>query len=182
MDAITAILSRTSWARLVEPAPEGQALDTICQAALRAPDHCRLRPWRFLRVKGEARERLGELFVEAVAPEEPEKITKLKNAPLRAPLLIVAISRFQEHPKVPAVEQVSSTAAAVQNMSLAAHAMGYATIWRSGEVAFNAKVKEKLGLAREDEIVGFLYVGTATVQEREIPELATADFFTDWTG
>src|SRR5690554_3415617 len=98
MDAIKAILSRTSWARLVEPAPEGQALDTICQAALRAPDHCRLRPWRFLRVSGDARERLGELFVDAIAPEAPEKIAKLKNAPLRAPLLIVAISRFQEHP------------------------------------------------------------------------------------
>lgn len=182
MDAIEAILTRTSWARLVEPAPEGKELDTICQAALRAPDHGHLRPWRFMLVRGGAREQLGELFVEAVAPEEPEKVEKLKNAPQRAPLVIVAVTRFQEHPKVPPVEQISSTAAAVQNMSLAAHALGYATIWRTGEVAFHEQVKEKLGLQRDDEIVGYLYLGTPTVRERQIPELATEDFFTDWSG
>ena len=180
MNAIDALLTRTSWARLVEPAPAQDELELIYKAALRAPDHGLLRPWRFLVIKGEARDALGELFVKAIAPEDEEKITKLKSAPLRAPMIIVAVTCFKEHPKVPPIEQNGSTAAAVQNMSLAAYALGYASIWRPGEVAFNDKVKEGLGLNSSDEIVGYLYLGTPTVTDRKVPDLEIADYFSDW--
>lgn len=180
MDAIKALLSRRASPRLTDPAPGPEQLELIFKAALRAPDHAMLRPWRFMVVTGEGRDRLGEMFVEAMAPETPEQKTKLRQAPLRAPVIIIAVARIIEHPKVPRVEQVSSTAAAVQNMSLAAHALGYASIWRTGAVAFSEKVKQGLGLESGDEIVGLLYLGTATVEDRPVPDLPVDEYFVSW--
>ena len=180
MDAITALLTRRAPPRLIDPAPREDELELVYKAALRAPDHAMLRPWRFLSISGEARTRLGELFVDALQPETAEQKDKLLSAPLRAPLIIIAVARITENPKVPAVEQICSAAAAVQNMSLAIHALGYASIWRTGPVAFHAGVKKGLGLAATDEIVGLLYIGTPTVQERQVPEINVKDFFETW--
>ena len=182
MDTIHALLNRTSWARLEAPVPNDEERELLFRAALRAPDHGLLRPWKFLTIEGEARARLGDLFVDVLQPETPEQQEKLRNAPLRAPLIIVAATTFKEHPKVPPVEQIGSTAAAVQNISLAAYAMGYATIWRTGEPAFNGSIKKGLGLNETDEIVGYIYIGTPTVTDRKVPELDPADFVSEWTG
>lgn len=180
MDAIQALQTRTAAPRLTEPAPSPDELDTILKAGLRAPDHGMLRPWRFLLVAGEARAKLGQLFADQMAPESEEQLNKLLNAPLRAPLVIVAVAQIQDHPKVPAVEQICATAAAVQNMSVAIHALGYSSIWRTGAPAFHAGVKEALGFKARDEIVGFLYVGTPTLADRPVPENNVADFVKAW--
>ncbi len=113
-------------------------------------------------------------------PETEEQKNKLLKAPLRAPMIIIAVSTITEHPKVPAVEQISSTAAAVQNMSLAAHALGYASIWRTGAVAFSDEVKRRLDLSASDEIVGLLYLGSPTYENLPIPEININDHFKDW--
>jgi nitroreductase len=181
LDAIDALLQRTASPRLIEPAPSEAELETIYKAGLRAPDHGMLRPWRFLVVQGESREKLGKLFADSLNPESEEEKTKLRNAPMRAPIVIVAVAEIQEHPKVPSVEQVTATAAAIQNMSVAIHALGYSSIWRTGKAAFNEGVKEALGFSAKDEIVGFLYVGTPTVQ-REVPENKVEDYFREWVG
>lgn len=177
MDAIEALQGRTAAPRLAEPAPSPQELETIYQAGLRAPDHGMLRPWRFLVVAGEARDRLGQIFVDNLKPESEEQKAKLLSAPLRAPLVIVAVAQIKDHPKVPAVEQICATAAAVQNMSVAIHALGYASIWRTGQAAFNDGVKKALGFNPRDEIVGFLYVGSPTLANRPVPENRIGDFF-----
>ena len=181
MDALDALLQRTASPRLAEPMPTENELESIYQAGLRAPDHGMLRPWRLLVVKDDGREKLGQLFVDCMNPESEEQKTKLLNAPLRAPLIIIAVAEIQEHPKVPPVEQISAVAAAVQNMSVAIHAMGYSSIWRTGAVAFDDNVKNALGFRSHDEIVGLLYVGTPTV-EREVPENKIEDYFRDWEG
>lgn len=180
MDALVALQSRTAAPRLVEPAPEDAALEQIFRAALRAPDHGMLRPWRFLVVEGEARNKLGQLFVDALQPATPEEVEKVRAAPLRAPLLIVAIATVKEHPKVPAIEQIESCAAAVQNMSVAIHALGFASIWRTGAPAHDPRVRQALGLKDSDAIVAYLYVGTPTTRERPVPVLNTADFVEHW--
>jgi len=181
LDALEALQKRTASPRLVEPMPGADELEAIYKAGLRAPDHGMLRPWRFLVVQGEAREKLGQMFVEAMQPESEEQRTKLLNAPLRAPLVIIAVAEIQEHPKVPPVEQISAVAAAIQNMSVAIHALGYSSIWRTGSVAFHDGVKQSLGFKSHDEIVGLLYVGTPTV-ERPIPENNIEDYFRNWMG
>lgn len=180
MDALVALHTRTAAPRLVDPAPGDAALEQIFRAALRAPDHGMLRPWRFLVVEGEARNKLGQLFVDALQPATPEEAEKLKASPLRAPLIIVAVANVKEHPKVPAIEQIASCAASVQNMSLAIHALGFASIWRTGAPAYDPRVKQALGLKDSDAIVGYLYVGTPTTRDRPAPVLNTADFVQHW--
>ena len=164
MDARTALLTRCSPPKLVEPAPDDAQLQMMLEAAVRAPDHGRLAPWRFLVLRGAAR----ELLADAVAadlrekrPEAPEEeIAAARNKPLRSPLLVVAAAAVREHPKVPALEQITATAAAVQNLWLQAHALGFGMLWKTGPAAYSPRVKAALGLDAGDTIVGILHLGT----------------------
>ena len=180
MDALVALHTRTSAPRLEAPAPGGEALDQILLAALRAPDHAMLRPWRFLVVEGDARSKLGQLFVDALQPKTPEEADKLRASPLRAPMIIIAAAAVKENPKVPAIEQIESCAAAVQNMSLAIHALGFGSIWKTGKPAYDPRVKVALGLKETDAIVGYLYVGTPTMRDRPAPVLNVGDYVEHW--
>jgi nitroreductase len=180
MDALTALQTRTAAPRLVEPAPDAAALEQILKAGLRAPDHGMLRPWRFLLVEGAARNKLGQLFVDCLQPATPEERAKLLAAPLRAPLVIVGVATIKEHPQVPPIEQIGSMAAAIQNMAVAIHALGFGAVWKTGAVAYDERVKLALGLQATDAIVGYLYVGTPTFRERPVPAHNIADFVTHW--
>ena len=131
-------------------------------------------------MEGQARHKLGQLFVDALQPSSPEETEKLRNSPLRAPMVIVGIATVKEHPKVPAIEQIESCAAALQNMSVAAHALGFGSIWRTGAPAYDARVKTALGLKETDAIVGYLYVGTPTTRDRPAPVLRMGDFVEYW--
>ena len=181
MDAITALHNRTSANRLIAPAPQGVILENIQRAAFRAADHARLRPWRFLIIQGKGLDTLGELFVtsKGLAPGTPEA-EKLAKKPHRAPMIIVAIAGQIEHPKVPEIEQMISTGAAVQNMLNAAFAQGVGAIWRSGELAFHPKVEQGLGLSNGEKIVGFLYLRTPQATPPPPPEADIAEYFKSW--
>lgn len=163
MDALTALTSRVSVPKLTAPAPEGDALDRIIEAGLHAPDHGRLRPWRFLLIEGEGLERFCEVFVEALLKQVPNPdealVEKARSRPKRAPLIIAVIAKVTEG-KIPAVEQVVSAGAAAQNMLLAAHAQGFGGMWRTGPAAYDAHIRSALGAEGEDVIVGYLYLGT----------------------
>jgi nitroreductase len=166
MDALTLLTTRYSSPRLTEPAPEGEALALIKQAALKVPDHGGLKPWRFVIVTGkEALNRLGDVFAEAAIEDAPgissEMHERARQLPLRAPMVIICIAKVTEHPKVPAHEQVQSAACAVMAMQQAAFAQGFGGIWRTGSYAQQDYVKQTLDMAEDDEIVGFLYLGTA---------------------
>lgn len=186
MDALTALHQRRSEAALGEPAPDGEALIDIQRAALAAADHATLRPWRFLVIRGAARERLGELFVrgreaaEGVLSERERERTL--GRPLRAPLLIAVICAPRSDAKVPQIEQLLSAGAAAQNLLNAAYAKGVGAIWRTGGFAYDPVVKEGLGLKSDEHIVGFLYLGTVIEKRPPRPVLDPADFFRDWTG
>ena len=166
------------------PAPAGESLELILQAAMRAPDHARLRPWRFLLLEGEAREKLGALYAEAAALESTDvsaaALNKLRQQPLRAPLLVVIIASITEHPKVPREEQLISAGCAAHSMLLAAQAQGFGGIWRTGANAYNAHVKTGLGLADNEEIVGFLYLGSLNGSVKSLPQMSSADFCRHW--
>ena len=184
MDAITALQQRSSSSRLVAPAPNGDDREAIFQAALRAPDHARLRPWRFLTVEGDARLNLGQKMAAAAIMDNPQLDpvihAKLQQAPLRAPLIVVAATRISDHPKVPAVEQVLSAGAAVTKMLTAAHALGFAGIWRTGSVSYSRSFMSSMGLQANETIVGFVYLGTADGPSKKLPHLAVNDFFEVW--
>lgn len=182
MQALDLLLTRGSQPRLQAPAPEGQALENIKQAALRAPDHACLSPWKFVVCQNEGLTRLGDVFREsALGANKSEKdIERAPQLPFRAPMVIVAISKFIEHEKVPWVEQVASTSCAVSAMQMAAVAQGFGGVWRTGSFARDPIVKKAFNLCEQDEIVGFLYVGSFVVKCLPKPQKDTAAFFEDW--
>jgi nitroreductase len=189
MEALEAVITRCSVAPafLVEPAPDDAALERILAAGASAPDHGRLRPWRFIVIRGAARARLGEVFAEAQRrrdPAAPEAaLEQERGRPLRAPLVIaVAATLDQVHAKIPEIEQILSTGAAVQNILLAAHAQGYGGKWLTGANAYDEHVKAALGLAPDHRLVAFLYLGTIQGRPPTVPHADAREHTVEWSG
>lgn len=164
MDLLQGIETRTSALKLSAPAPTREHLEQIIRAGTRAPDHGRLRPWRFVVLESEAsRRQLGDAFADIlrarIPDATPEQLDKERAKPMRAPCIIVIAARIAKG-KIPELEQIVAVGAAVQNMFLAAHALGYGAMWKTGAGAYNPEVKRSLGLLPEDHIVAFLYLGT----------------------
>ena len=184
MEAMQNILTRNSPRELIEPIPSNKEMQEIYQAALRAPDHAWLRPSRFIEVTGKGLEKLSKIFVEFAENEfkdvTSDQLQKYQAAPFRAPMIIILITKVSEHPKVPKVEQMLSTATAAENILLALHAKNFAGMWRTGKFAFNNKLAKYLNLSSVHEVIGYLYVGTPSGTSKKIPELDVDKFVTHW--
>ena len=188
--AIEVIRARRSFSRLIGPPPSDAELDTILEAAMCAPDHGTLRPWRFVVVAGEAKDRFGPVLAAATEAEyhdrgvEPvqAKVEKDRTKMDRAPLVVVVACRYEPSEKIPREEQFAAVVAATQNACLAATALGYGSMWRTGPNAHNPHVKAALGLPVTDDIVGFLYLGTVDAARAKEPNSPQLDgFVTRWT-
>ena len=164
---------------LVEPAPDDTQLHTILKTALSAPDHGRLHPYRFISIRGKARRRLSEIFGQATLERDPgvdpAYLAKQKDKPLRSPLIVVVVANLIQSPKIPQIEQMLSAGAAAHNVLLAANALGFGSIWLTGANAYDDYVRSELGLDDGEKIVGFIYIGTPTLDfpPRPIPEVST---------
>jgi len=185
MDALTLLHERNSMGKLMAPAPSTEQMEAIYQAALRAPDHAELTPWRFIEFTGGGLERLGELFAEAERNKSPAGDEAAQAAaskkPLRAPMVIAVIARVTpDHPKVPRVEQVVSAGCAAHAMLYAAQVQGLGGMWRTGGYAFDPIVHAGLGMDEQDELVGFLYLGTPGGRLKPLPNRNSADFVERW--
>lgn len=173
--------------KLGPPGPTPVELETILTIAARVPDHKKLVPWRFIVFEGEARLRFGEIVAQACIAEEKEAPSEVRLAMergrlSRAPLVVAAISRVFERRGTPEWEQVLSAGAACFNLCLAANAMGYGTSWITEWIAYNRQVRAALGLAGNERVAGFIYIGTPVERsgERERPVLS--DIVTQWRG
>jgi len=190
MEALEAIRVRRSIGRLAEPAPSAEELQTIIEAAACAPDHGELRPWRFMVLEGEAKDAFGFVLeaaylarcAETGRDAERAKQEKERTKLARAPMVIVVVCAYQPSDKIPRLEQYAAVAAATQNASLAATALGYATMWRTGAPAEDPRVKAALGVAVDDEIVGFLYLGSIPDGKVKAPHEPVVDgVLTRWS-
>lgn len=187
MQAIDALLKRRSAKTLTDPAPDDGALALLLECASRAPDHGRLRPWRFIVIRGAARERLGELMADRLRCRLPaasaETLQRERQKALRAPLIIVVAAVHNAEARIPPIEQTLATGAAAQNMMLAATALGFGAMWKTGDAAYDETVKAALGLKAGDAIVGFLYLGTAPIDGIPPPKRAEwEDRVSYWGG
>jgi nitroreductase len=186
MDAIDALTTRRSAAQFAEPAPDDETLGKILSAAMRAPDHGKLKPWRFIVLRGDARKRFGDVMVEAMKRREPDvpanMLEREREKPLRAPLIVVLAAAIKEDHKIPVVEQLLAAGAAAENIMIAAHALGYGAAWKTGAPAYDNFVKETLGLTPSDAIVGFLYLGTAATMPAALPQPELSSFVRNWNG
>lgn len=163
MDAIEALNSRSSAKTYGTAAPTKEHLAQVLRAAVRAPDHGRLRPWRFMVLEGEQRRKLGDLMAASALRRVPGlsegDLQRERDKALRAPTIIITACRVVPGTKVPAIEQLMAVGAATQNILLALHALGYAAAWKTGEAAYDTEVKKALGFAADDHIVGLVYTG-----------------------
>ncbi len=187
-DAIQLLLNRhsTPAKHMSAPAPEGEHLNLILRAAMTAPDHGALRPWRFLLVEGEARKKLGDIFAEGFQRRCPDAIPALverqREKTMRSPLLILLVAHLKADSKVPDWEQMMAVGAAAEHMQLMAQALGYGSVWLSGDSCGDGWVQQAMGLLPNERLVGYLALGTPTC---EAPERSRPDpwaFTQEWIG
>ncbi len=166
MELLQGIELRTSALKLAAPGPSREHIERIIRAGTRAPDHGRLRPWRFVVLQGDARLQLGDAMADmlkAKMPDaQPAQLDGERGKALRAPTIIVVAAKIVQS-KIPEIEQVTAVGAAVQNMFLAANALGYGAMWKTGGAAYDENIKAMFGLATADHIVALLYLGTTAV-------------------
>lgn len=174
MELQAAIRARRSTAPVTDQAPSDAELAEYLQLAAHSPDHASLRPWRLITVRGNARQRLGQAMADGFG-DEPGSPAAAKTAgkPLRAPLLISIVGVPVEHPKVPRWEQLASVAALVSTLQLVLFDAGYTAMWRTGPAVELTQVRDLLGLAESEQLLGWLYVG-ATQPDSQAPELEPA--------
>ena len=169
---------------LIEPAPNDEQLAQIFKASMNAPDHKRLKPYRFITIRGEARQALSEVFINAVKIRKPDVdadyLEKQGQKPLRSPLIVVLVASLQDEPKVPEIEQMLCTGAVANNLMLASNALGFGSIWLTGDNTYDANVCRPLGLADSERIIGFIYMGTPKVKVPNREILNLSDKVMDW--
>jgi nitroreductase len=165
MELLTAIDSRSSAARLTLPGPTLEQLTLILEAAGRAPDHGRLKPWKFIVLENDQRREFATAAAEAKRRRVPtlsdEQVAADRDKLIRSPTVVVVACVVQrEQSKIPEIEQVVAVAAASENLFLAAHDLGYGVMWKTGAAAYDPAVKATLGLRADDHIIGIMHLGT----------------------
>ena len=180
------LLSRRSvLARMMTgPGPGDEDLRRIMEAGMRVPDHGRLAPWRFVVIRGAAREALGEVLAARFRENNPgaidEQVEIERERLARAPVVIAVVSRVAKEHKIPEWEQVLSAGAACQTMLIAALSMGHAAQWITEWCAYDPVVKEALGLGGDDRIAGFLYLGSDPGESTERARPSYDDIVSEW--
>ena len=184
MQAIEALLRRYSARSLTEPAPDDAALELILESATRAPDHGRMRPWRFIVIRSEGRQAFGELLADHLRRTKgsvsDEALERERRKAFRAPLVVAVATIVTPEGKIPPIEQILSAGAAAQNMLQAAFVLGFNAVWKTAGPAYDAQVKAAFGLEPKDAIVGFLYMGTDEEGPGTLPRPDWREFVRYW--
>jgi len=175
MSVFNTIKRRRSIGKMTQERPTRQQIERMLEAATHAPNHHKVEPWKFIVLAGKAREELGALMAESLASRLDEtesgnaqaRLNKERTKLMRSPVVIVAAAERPALPNVLEIENIEAVAASVQNMLLAAEEMGLACMWRTGDAAYDPRIKQWLGLASEEHIVAFVYVGFPAIPQLE---------------
>lgn len=150
----------------------------MLRIAVHVPDHGRLRPWRFILIEGDARARLGEILhsrVLACQPDAtPARLEKERGRFNCAPCIVTVVSVSAKNHKVPEIEQLLSAGAVCMNLLHAAHQAGFGAQWLTGFAAYDRVVLAALGVTPEEQVAGFIHIGSRHCDpvERERPDPA----------
>ncbi|MFD9793925.1 nitroreductase [Streptomyces sp. NPDC059070] len=166
MELEAAIRTRRSEHRLIEPAPSDEEFVDLLAWAATAPDHGRLRPWRWILVRGDGRTALGAAF--ASDATDAESVRRAARKPLRAPLLATLVFVPQRNHRVPAWEQLAASSTMVNSLTLLLHDRGFGSIWRTGTAVESAATRLLLGLAPGERLIGWLYIGSPDPTRRAV--------------
>ena len=153
-------------------------------SAARAPDHGKLRPWRFVVIDSAARGAFGDVLAAHLQRTHPalsaETVQRERLKAFRAPMIVVVAAHTTAGVKIPLIEQLLSAAAAAAAMLLAAAALGFNGMWKTGAAAYDDTVKSALGLGAADVIVGFLYLGSEAPAAEPAPPREWRDLVQHW--
>jgi len=159
--------------RLGPPAPSNDEMQQILRAALAAPDHGALRPWRIIVCTPDSRERLASLFVVARLAINPSatdlELSREREKAVRPPVLLAMVAAPKIGLSIPEIEQIASAGAALQSILLSAHGLGYGAIMLSGSRCAAENVRAALGVKAGETILGFISIGTIV----DTPKLAS---------
>lgn len=184
MKATKLLANRHSVSKLREPAPDAETLSQAIRSALRAPDHGALTPWKILAFRGDGRKKLGAILGEALLRQMPDAsdddVAKARSKVERAPLLLAVVAHIKPSKKIPEIEQLLSAGCVMYGLHLALAAEGFGSVWKTGAPVYDPFVKERLGLAATDQIIGFLYVGTAAEEPHDAKRPDPEDFVVEW--
>ena len=171
--------------QLTVPGPDDAQLARILQSAVRVPDHGKRVPFRFLRIRGDARLALGRLLEARTRERDPNAgeaiLQKERERFSFAPLILAVIAKLGPDEKIPASERHSTAASVCFALLQAAQAAGFGAQWLTGWAAYDADILRRLGLAEHERIAGFIHIGSvaAPAPERERPD--PAQLLVDWT-
>ncbi|MEL7485879.1 MAG: nitroreductase [Pseudomonadota bacterium] len=179
-EALRLLAARRSTAAdfLSGPGPDAEILETILEIAARVPDHRRVVPFRFIVFEDAARTRFGDVLADAFRAQQPDadevRVEKERARFERAPVVVAVVSSVDKAHRTPEWEQVLTAGAVCQNMLVAANASGFASQWLTEWYAYDQAVLGALGLAENERIAGYVYIGTATEppKERARPDMA----------
>ncbi len=185
-ETLLPLTARRSTINLRPPAPDDAELRQIVVAAMRAPDHGRLRPWRFVVVRGAALPVLFETLRRAWLARDPQVSAalqeRLRGRILGVPMIIALGSRLTLPHSIPESEQLLSVGAAGMNLINALHMAGYGGMWVTGGHAYDPVVNEALGFTDPDRLAGIFYVGTPVEAAGPAAPPPLSDHLRDWTG
>jgi nitroreductase len=172
--------------RLVAPGPDLDALDLILQAALAAPDHGGLRPWRVVEFRAEQRAELAALFEAEKRRRDPlatpVDLLRARDHALMPPVLLAFVVSPQARTKVPLREQWLGAGAALGNLLNAAHQLGFGAIVLSGERCFDAPLLAALGIGADEQLAGFVSIGTTAKAPPAAHRPLSQTVWTCWPG
>ncbi|WP_027800580.1 nitroreductase family protein [Paraburkholderia dilworthii] len=180
------LLSRQSYWPLAAPAPSGTELALIFDAAMRAPDHGALRPWRFVLIRDDARADFGDVLVDIAARRDPAtpraEHEHRRQLAYTAPLVIVIAAAPSADSRIPESEQLLAVGAAAMNMLNAIHALGYGGFWATGADAYDANLRAALDFEPSERVLGFLFVGTPRSREHPVVRPPHSIYVREWLG
>jgi nitroreductase len=170
MELFEAIHGRQTIGKVKPDAVPRELIEKILSAAVQAPNHYKVRPWRFVVLTGDGRKKLGDVFAASFLERNPATppvgLDKVRATPLAAPVVIAVAADKPSEPKVIEMENITAASASAYLMLLAAHGLGLGAKLKTGEWARDPKVKEFLGFDVDQHIIGFIYIGYPEV----IPE------------
>jgi len=185
MDALLAIKTRQSVGTVRPDVIPKYVIENLLTAGAQAPNHYKVRPWRFFVISGTGLIKLGDVMAKSLSMKSEnlpaEALEKERSKPLRAPLIIAVGVDKPTEAKVSEIENLCAAAAACQNILIAAQTLGLAAIWRTGPTALDPLVKEFLGLESDQRLIGLLYIGFPEKPET-VPERPDFQDRTVWIG
>lgn len=172
--------------QLGKPAPDDARISEMLKAAMRAPDHGKLAPWRFIVFRNGRWDELVDRLMELWRRNNPEASAEAesveRNKHVGGPLVVAVVSTAGQHPKIPEWEQILSAGAVCMNLLHAAHGFGFAAQWLTGWPAYDAEARGILKLAPDERIAGFIHIGTPRESPAERARPDPDELVTDWQG